>query len=82
MIGRQLGILPSHPPNWIVTEPSGAFFAVMWLLKVGASSRPTSLQGEGGYQKRSSGHLGCGQTAPQIAREKTAATTSARLAPE
>jgi hypothetical protein len=28
MVGRQLGILPSQPPNWIVTEPSEALFPV------------------------------------------------------
>jgi hypothetical protein len=28
MIGRQLGILPSQPPNWTETEPSVFFFAV------------------------------------------------------
>jgi len=29
MIGRQLGISPSQPPNWIATEPSAPFFAVI-----------------------------------------------------
>jgi hypothetical protein len=31
MIGRQLGILPSQPPNWTATEPSGPFLAVVLL---------------------------------------------------
>jgi hypothetical protein len=29
MIGRQFGILPSQPPNWMATDPSAPFFAVM-----------------------------------------------------
>lgn len=29
MIGRQLAALLSQPPNWMVTEPSPSFFAVM-----------------------------------------------------
>jgi len=31
MTGRQFGILPSQPPNWIATEPSELFFEVMLL---------------------------------------------------
>jgi len=37
MIGRQLGICPSQPPNWTAIEPSAPFFPVM-LLIVYASS--------------------------------------------
>jgi hypothetical protein len=36
MIGIQLGVFPSQPPNRMVTDPSGSFFAVM-LLSVYAS---------------------------------------------
>jgi hypothetical protein len=31
VIGRQLSILPSQPPNWTATDPSADFFAVMLL---------------------------------------------------
>jgi len=31
MVGRQLAIVPSQPPNWMATEPSSLFFAVMLL---------------------------------------------------
>jgi hypothetical protein len=33
VIGRQLGVSPSHPPNWMVTDPSASFFAVTWLIE-------------------------------------------------
>jgi hypothetical protein len=29
MIGRQFGMLPSQPPNWMVTEASAFFGVVM-----------------------------------------------------
>ena len=60
MIGRQFGVLPSQPPNWMVTDPSASFFAVM-LLSVYASNvffakKPSAL-----YtlidQKPSTGHV-------------------------
>jgi hypothetical protein len=28
MIGRQFGIFPSQPPNWMATAPSRPFLAV------------------------------------------------------
>jgi hypothetical protein len=31
VIGRQLGVLPSQPPNWTVIERSSFFFAVRLL---------------------------------------------------
>jgi hypothetical protein len=33
MIGRQFAVLPSQPPNWIVTDPSASFFAVTLLIE-------------------------------------------------
>jgi hypothetical protein len=33
MIGRQLEILPSQPPNWTPTAPSGLFLPVMLLTE-------------------------------------------------
>jgi len=33
MIGKQLGIVPSQPPNWMATEPSSPFFAVILLVE-------------------------------------------------
>ena len=35
MIGRQLGILPSQPPNWIATEPSGALLGRDVVERIG-----------------------------------------------
>ena len=33
MIGRQFGILPSQPPNWIAIDPSVLFLPVMLLME-------------------------------------------------
>src|SRR6185437_16389726 len=47
VIGRQLGIWPSQPPNCTRTEPSGSFFAVMlftvYALSLLGSKLPLAL---------------------------------------